>query len=529
MLISTKGDDNVKKSKQLISIAAAVMMFTAPVYAADAGQIQAAYSLYSMGLFSGTGTNADGTPIFELDESITRAQAVTLIVMALGKGAEAESGNFSSPFTDLPQWAEKYINYAYANGYTGGISSTEFAPNDSISANQFCAFILRSLGYSESDRDFEYKNALKFSAEMGIAESSYSGTFTRGDAAEILYNALSKNIKSTEVTLYQYLYENGCISSAYNKTETAKISENREMNAEEIYAKYSSAVFYIEVCDESGKPMQLGSGFFIDSDGTAVTNYHVLDGGSSAKITLSDGGQIYDVEGVYDYDKERDIALIKIKGSGFPYLETADSDDIKGGATVYAIGSPLGLSNTISQGIISNTDRTINGQNYIQISAAISNGSSGGALINTYGKVIGITSGEAAQSTSSGTITGQNLNLAIPINCIKSLKKGTLTSMADIYQKEIKGNAKIELSSENVSLSVGQTSKVSVKCSADIKAYLTGSVSRLGVVNAKFVKTDDGSEIILTGLSDGTASIELKMRDSSGRIIAEKTINVTVK
>lgn len=142
--------------------------------------------------------------------------------------------------------------------------------------------------------------------------------------------------------------------------------------------------------------------------------------------------------GVYDYDVERDIALIKIDGNGFSYLETADSDDIKAGATVYAIGSPLGLSNSISQGIISNTNRIISGQDFIQTSAAISNGSSGGALINTNGEVIGITSGEAAQSTSAGTVTGQNLNLAIAINYIDSMKKSSLTSLKEVYEKKIR-------------------------------------------------------------------------------------------
>ena len=301
------------------------------------------------------------------------------------------------------------------------------------------------------------------------------------------------------------------------------------MSAEEIYEKCSPAVFYIEVYDANGKSLQSGSGFFINSDGTAVTNYHVLEGGSSAKITLSDSGKVYNVEGVYDYDKNRDIALIKVEGSGFSYLETANSDEVKGGATVYAIGSPLGLSNTISQGLISNTNRVIDGKTYLQTTAAISSGSSGGALINTSGQVIGITSGEVAQSTSSGTVTGQNLNLAIPINSISSLSKDSVTSLSDVYKKEILGSSVIEVSDDNITLNRGDTAVVTVKCQSDVTAGLTGKLSNTGIVSAKFAKTGDGATLVITGLNKGTSEIILKMVSSTGSVLAEKTINITVK
>lgn len=524
----------MKKLKHITSIIAAVTIFcSVPVLAADTEQIQSAWSLYSMGLFSGTGINEDGTPVFELDSKITRAQTVALIVRLMGKTSEAEGGDWATTFTDLPDWAESYIGYAYTVGYASGISSTKFDPDSEVSANQFCAFILRALGYSESKGDFTYDNALSFANEKGIANASYEN-FTRGDAAEISYNALTQKIKGSSYTLYDTLLNAGIISetentfAGTNEITVSKTSTN-EMTAEEIYEKCSPAVFYIEVYNSEGKAIQLGSGFFISSDGTAVTNYHVLDGGSSAKITLSDSGKVYNVLGVYDYDVERDIALIKIDGNGFSYLETADSDDIKAGATVYAIGSPLGLSNTISQGIISNTNRIISGQDFIQTSAAISNGSSGGALINTNGEVIGITSGEAAQSTSSGTVTGQNLNLAIAINYIDSMKKSSLTSLKDVYEKENKVNAEIAVSAENIELERGRFTTVTVKCSADAKAYLTGSLSDAGVASARFTRTADGAALLVTGINTGSTQINLKMKTADGTVVAEKTIKVTVK
>jgi S1-C subfamily serine protease len=173
-------------------------------------------------------------------------------------------------------------------------------------------------------------------------------------------------------------------------------------------------VFCIEVYNEQGQAFALGSGFFITGDGLAVSNYHVIEGASALKIYTTDG-KTYWVSSVALQSMAKDIAVLRIKGTGFSFLPIADSAKISGGQAIYTIGSPLGLTNTISDGIISNPSRSINGSPFIQISAPISPGSSGGALINEYGQVIGI--------TSAGFNDGQNLNLAIPINQIYTLKK----------------------------------------------------------------------------------------------------------
>jgi S1-C subfamily serine protease len=110
------------------------------------------------------------------------------------------------------------------------------------------------------------------------------------------------------------------------------------------------------VYDGNGDAYASGSGFFIDSSGLAVTNYHVIEGASAAAILTTDG-EVYDVLGVYDYSEDYDLALLQIDGSGFPILPLGDSDAVAAGATVYAIGNPLGLTNTISQGIVSNAAR----------------------------------------------------------------------------------------------------------------------------------------------------------------------------
>jgi S1-C subfamily serine protease len=102
-------------------------------------------------------------------------------------------------------------------------------------------------------------------------------------------------------------------------------------------------------------------------------------------------GKRYDVAGIYDYSKEKDLALIKVKGERFPYLAIADSSAVATGEDAWAIGSPLGFKNTISRGIISCASRTIDDMTFIQTTAAISSGSSGGALLDGAGRVIGVT------------------------------------------------------------------------------------------------------------------------------------------
>ena len=208
------------------------------------------------------------------------------------------------------------------------------------------------------------------------------------------------------------------------ETQTVKITTDGSYNyektiltASEISDKVSPSVFYIEVYDEYSYAMGSGSGFFITSDGLAVTNYHVIKDTESAIITTTNGER-YDVTNVIAFDEELDVAIIKISKTSlqkkivteFPAVTVTNADNIKTGQTVYALGSPIGLQNTISNGIISNAKQVVDGDTYIQITAPISHGSSGGALVNEYGEVIGI--------TSSGIDDAQNIGFAIPINII---------------------------------------------------------------------------------------------------------------
>ena len=175
----------------------------------------------------------------------------------------------------------------------------------------------------------------------------------------------------------------------------------------------NGAVVSIIMSDKDGEPVAEGTGFIISRDGGILTNYHVISEGTSAIVKLPDGA-FYIVDGVLASDKVRDVAIIKAHGANFRTLTLGNSDNIEVGEEVVAIGNPLSLESTVSNGIISAIRiAETQGGRFIQITAPISHGSSGGPLFNKVGEVIGI--------TAMGLEGGANLNFAIPINDAKRL------------------------------------------------------------------------------------------------------------
>ena len=132
-----------------------------------------------------------------------------------------------------------------------------------------------------------------------------------------------------------------------------------------------------------------GTGFIIDSEGYIVTNYHIIENARSSGI-YTDGSKMHEVS-ILGYNPTLDIALLKISGN-YDSLKLADSDDVQIGERVIAIGNPLGLQFSVSEGIVSNTHQIgpTGIEGYIQTDAALNPGNSGGPLINKKGKVIGI-------------------------------------------------------------------------------------------------------------------------------------------
>ena len=162
----------------------------------------------------------------------------------------------------------------------------------------------------------------------------------------------------------------------------------------------------------------IGSGFIVESNGTILTNYHVVDGSQKLVVKLADGKD-YEAK-VIGKDQKSDIAVVKIEaGRELPAVSLGDSDRLEVGEWVMAIGNPFGLDHTVTSGIISAKGRNI-GQgpydNFIQTDASINPGNSGGPLINLRGEVIGINT--AIFSQSGGNV---GIGFAIPSNSVKEL------------------------------------------------------------------------------------------------------------
>ena len=153
---------------------------------------EAAEILYSLNLFKGTGTDADGNPDFALDRVSTRYEAITMLVRLSGNEEKALTGNYKMPFTDVVDWAKPYVAFAYANGYTSGTSATTFSGDLKITEVQFITMLLRILGY-DSAKDFAWDNPWPLSDEISLTNGSCieNGTeFARGNIAILSERAL---------------------------------------------------------------------------------------------------------------------------------------------------------------------------------------------------------------------------------------------------------------------------------------------------------------------------------------------------
>lgn len=163
-----------------------------------------------------------------------------------------------------------------------------------------------------------------------------------------------------------------------------------------------------------GQRSSLGSGFIISDDGYVITNNHVVENAQEIIVGLKDRREL--VAEIIGTDKRSDIAVLKIKGKGFPTLKLGNSDDLKVGEWVLAIGSPFGFNHSVTQGIISAMGRSLPNENYvpfIQTDVAINPGNSGGPLFNLEGEVIGVNS--QIYSRNGGYM---GLSFAVPIDVV---------------------------------------------------------------------------------------------------------------
>ncbi len=201
------------------------------------------------------------------------------------------------------------------------------------------------------------------------------------------------------------------------------------LSLQEVAAQIKPSVVLLTISSSAGVKVSSGTGFFVSSDGRVITNHHVVEGAAKVTATLSDGRKI-DALGVLGYDADKDLAIVKLPGKGYPALTLFESSSLRAGDDVVVIGSPMGLSGSLSAGIVSairsqksrdededesipKEDRKPNAWG-IQITAPISPGSSGSPILNLGGQVIAVAVGKVGGG-------GENLNFGIPIEEAKTL------------------------------------------------------------------------------------------------------------
>ncbi|MBP5221648.1 MAG: serine protease, partial [Lachnospiraceae bacterium] len=187
-----------------------------------------------------------------------------------------------------------------------------------------------------------------------------------------------------------------------------------EKSFEEL-AQLASSIVMIGVMDASGEVRGSGSGIMIGTEGFILTNWHVVNHGKSYAVRIEDDDEVYHTDEIIKYHTMLDLAVIRIQRKLKPLPIYRGERKLVRGQKVVAIGSPLGLFNSISDGIISGF-RRIEDADMIQFTAPISHGSSGGAVLNMQGEVIGI--------STAGFDDGQNLNLAVDYASIRNFARG---------------------------------------------------------------------------------------------------------
>ena len=190
----------------LVAIALVLMLIPATL-AVNEEALVAADALNALGLFSGTGTDAAGKPVYELDRQPTRQEAITMLVKLVGGAEESSRGGWETPFTDVDDWAKNWVGYAYAKGLTAGTSASTFGANDKTTAAQFLTFVLKALGY-DATSDFSWDNAWPLAEQVGISRGEYNAqtSFTRGDMAVISHRALSAKMKGSDMLLSEVVF-----------------------------------------------------------------------------------------------------------------------------------------------------------------------------------------------------------------------------------------------------------------------------------------------------------------------------------
>jgi Do/DeqQ family serine protease len=260
----------------------------------------------------------------------------------------------------------------------------------------------------------------------------------------------------------------------------------------------------------------VGSGVLVSADGSILTNHHVVDGADKITVTMSDN-KTYDAK-VVGSDKPSDLAVLKVDGANLPFLTLGNSDSVRVGDIVLAIGNPLGIGQTVTAGIISAKGRRTglsdgSFEDFLQTDAPINRGNSGGALVNLNGELIGINS-----QILSGGAGGGNIGIAfsIPSNMARSVmdqllkdgkvRRGMLGVNIQNITDEIAESLELKQRSGVLVSNVRQGSaadKAGVKRNDVITAINGEKIEDSNVLRNKIAGTLPGTEVKLTVMRDG--------------------------
>lgn len=222
-----------------------------------------------------------------------------------------------------------------------------------------------------------------------------------------------------------------CVLPAANAQTAQQIAQNT----------FGSTVLLV-MEDANGQPVGLGSGFFVRPNQIA-TNLHVVENAARGYAKLVGQQTKHDIAGITAIDAKRDLVILKVSALGTNSLSLGDSDAVQVGETVYAVGNPHGLEGTFSQGIISSV-RRVGADKLLQLTAPISPGSSGGPVLSSRGKVIGVSVATFRR--------GQNLNFAIPSNYLRALvaRVGTAKPLSRVKHIQSKRSILADLGGRSV-------------------------------------------------------------------------------
>lgn len=222
-----------------------------------------------------------------------------------------------------------------------------------------------------------------------------------------------------------------CASSSKDAVSCARVPSARIVSYRDAVARVAPSVVTVYSAHTARRPLALasevvtglGSGVIIDARGDILTNYHVVKDASELAVALADG--TLHLAHIVGADAASDIALLRIEATGLPPIELADMNDVAVGDVVLAVGNPLGVGQTVTQGIVGAIVRKGMSpvENFIQTDAAINPGNSGGALIDTAGRLVGINT--AILSHSGGN---EGIGFAIPVDYVQTVASALKTN-----------------------------------------------------------------------------------------------------